>query len=144
MCRESVFFIEISCTFPKIWLCGKKITGIIYVETSYSIYCRRPSIRKSKHRKHPNNAMIEGRFRIVVPKATTTISNFLTTCVVVDGSYYCIYSWCFKALNYNSMYIVSFTNIYCTIIYSVPKICIHKANIPYYNVYTSFWDTLYI
>jgi hypothetical protein len=29
-------------------------------------------------------------------------------------------------------------------IQSVPKRCIHKVNIPYYNVYTSFWDTLYI
>jgi hypothetical protein len=25
-----------------------------------------------------------------------------------------------------------------------PKRCIHKVNIPYYNVYTSFWDILYI
>jgi hypothetical protein len=25
----------------------------------------------------------------------------------------------------------------------VPKRCIHKVNILYYNVYTSFWDTLY-
>jgi hypothetical protein len=24
------------------------------------------------------------------------------------------------------------------------KRCIYKVNIPYYNVYTSFWDTLYI
>jgi hypothetical protein len=29
-------------------------------------------------------------------------------------------------------------------IQSVPKRCIHKVNILYYNVYTSFWDTLYI
>jgi hypothetical protein len=28
-------------------------------------------------------------------------------------------------------------------IQSVPKRCIHKVNIPYYNVYISFWDTLY-
>jgi hypothetical protein len=34
----------------------------------------------------PNNVIIEGRFGIVVPKATTTISNFLTMCAVVDGS----------------------------------------------------------
>jgi hypothetical protein len=27
---------------------------------------------------------------------------------------------------------------------SVPKRCIHKVNIPYYNVYTSFWDILYL
>jgi hypothetical protein len=27
---------------------------------------------------------------------------------------------------------------------SVPKICIHKVNIPYYNLYTSFWDILYV
>jgi hypothetical protein len=26
----------------------------------------------------------------------------------------------------------------------VPKRCIHKVNIPYYNVYTSFWDVLYV
>jgi hypothetical protein len=32
--------------------------------------------------------------------------------------------------------------MYVTIhIQSVPKRCIHKVNIPYYNVYTSFWDT---
>jgi hypothetical protein len=43
-------------------------------------------IRMSKHRKHPNNVKIEGWFDIVVLKATTTISNFLTTCAVVDGS----------------------------------------------------------
>jgi hypothetical protein len=24
------------------------------------------------------------------------------------------------------------------------KICIHKVNIPWYNVYTSLWDTLYV
>jgi hypothetical protein len=24
------------------------------------------------------------------------------------------------------------------------KMYTHKVNIPYYNVYTSFWDTLYI
>jgi hypothetical protein len=30
------------------------------------------------------------------------------------------------------------------IIQGVPKRRIHKVNIPYYNVYTSFWDTLYI
>jgi hypothetical protein len=24
----------------------------------------------------------------------------------------------------------------------IPKRCIHKVNIPYYNVYASFWDTL--
>jgi hypothetical protein len=29
-------------------------------------------------------------------------------------------------------------------IQSVPKRCIHKVNIPYYNVYASFWDTLYL
>jgi hypothetical protein len=29
-------------------------------------------------------------------------------------------------------------------IQGVPKRCIHKANIPYYNVYTTFWDTLYV
>jgi hypothetical protein len=26
----------------------------------------------------------------------------------------------------------------------VPKRFINKVNIPYYNMYTSFWDTLYI
>jgi hypothetical protein len=25
----------------------------------------------------------------------------------------------------------------------VPKRCTHKVSIPYYNVYTFFWDTLY-
>jgi hypothetical protein len=30
------------------------------------------------------------------------------------------------------------------LIQSVPKRCIHKVNIPYYNVYTTFWDTLYM
>jgi hypothetical protein len=49
-------------------------------------YSRRSFIQKSKHWKHPNNIIIEERFGIVVPKATTAISNFLTTCVVVDGS----------------------------------------------------------
>jgi hypothetical protein len=29
------------------------------------------------------------------------------------------------------------------VIQSVPNKCIHKVNIPYYNVYTSFWDTPY-
>jgi hypothetical protein len=29
-------------------------------------------------------------------------------------------------------------------IQSVPKRCIHKVNIPYYNVFSSFWDILYI
>jgi hypothetical protein len=28
-------------------------------------------------------------------------------------------------------------------IQGVPKRYIHKVNIPYYNVHTSFWDTLY-
>jgi hypothetical protein len=28
-------------------------------------------------------------------------------------------------------------------IQNVPKRCIYKINIPYYNVYASFWDTLY-
>jgi hypothetical protein len=46
----------------------------------------RSFIRKSKHRKHPNNVIIEGQFGIVVPKATTAVSNFLTTCAVADGS----------------------------------------------------------
>jgi hypothetical protein len=32
----------------------------------------------------------------------------------------------------------------CVCIQNVPKRCIHKVNIPYYNVYTSFWDNLYI
>jgi hypothetical protein len=49
-------------------------------------YNRRPFIRKTKYQKHPNNIIIEGRFVIVVLKATTAISNFLTTCVIVDGS----------------------------------------------------------
>jgi hypothetical protein len=31
-----------------------------------------------------------------------------------------------------------------SILQCVPKRCIHKVNIPYYNVYTSFWATLYI
>jgi hypothetical protein len=39
------------------------------------------------------------------------------------------------------MNIYIFINIY---IQGVPKRCIHKVNIPYYNVYTSFWDTLYM
>jgi hypothetical protein len=47
---------------------------------------RRSFIRKSKHQKHPNNVIIEGRFGIVVPKATTAVSNFLTTCAVVNSS----------------------------------------------------------
>jgi hypothetical protein len=42
--------------------------------------------RISKHQKHPNNVIIEVRFGIVVPKATTTVSIFLTTCSVVDNS----------------------------------------------------------
>jgi hypothetical protein len=48
-------------------------------------YSRRAFIQKSEYRKHPNNIIIEGRFGIVVLKATTTV-NFLTTCAVVDGS----------------------------------------------------------
>jgi hypothetical protein len=82
-----------------------------------SKYSRRSFIQKSKHRKHPNNIIIEGRFGIVVPKATTAVSNFLTTCAVVDGSLRCVESWCFKALNCNSIYIVLFMNRYCIIIY---------------------------
>jgi isoprenylcysteine carboxyl methyltransferase (ICMT) family protein YpbQ len=50
------------------------------------MYSRRSFIQKSKYRKHPNNIIIEGWFGIVVLKATTTISNFLTTCAVVDCS----------------------------------------------------------
>jgi hypothetical protein len=54
---------------------------------------------------------------------------------------------------YFSFYLVCLANLpepvctswfYNTVIQSVPKRCIHKVNIPYYNVYTSFWDTLYI
>jgi hypothetical protein len=52
---------------------------------SIVLFCRRSFIQKSKHGKHPNNVIIEGRLYIVVPKATTAVSNFLTTCVVVDG-----------------------------------------------------------
>jgi hypothetical protein len=33
-----------------------------------------------------NNVIIEGRFGIVVPKATTAVRNFLTTCKLVDCS----------------------------------------------------------
>jgi hypothetical protein len=51
------------------------------VNITIKIYSRRSFIRK-----HPNNVIIEGRFGIVVPKATTTVSNILTTCAVVDGS----------------------------------------------------------
>jgi hypothetical protein len=47
---------------------------------------RRSFIWKSKHRKNPNNVIIEGRFGIVVLKATTAVRNFLTTCAVVDSS----------------------------------------------------------
>jgi hypothetical protein len=65
------------------------------------MYSRRSFIRKSKHRKHPNNVILEGRFGIVVLKATTTISNFLTTCAVADGSQQCVESWRFKALTCN-------------------------------------------
>jgi hypothetical protein len=36
-------------------------------------------IWKSKHRKHPNNIITEGRFGTVVLKATTAVCNFLTT-----------------------------------------------------------------
>jgi hypothetical protein len=55
---------------------------ILFTKVKYS----RSFIRKSKRRKHPNNVTIEGRFGIVVPKATTTVSNFLTSCAVVDCS----------------------------------------------------------
>jgi hypothetical protein len=51
-----------------------------------NIYSRRSFICMSKHGKHPNNVIIEGRFGIVVPKATTAVSNFLSMCAVVDGS----------------------------------------------------------
>jgi hypothetical protein len=50
------------------------------------IYSIRFFFRKSKHRKHPNNEIIEGRFGRVVLKATTAVSNFLTTCAVADRS----------------------------------------------------------
>jgi hypothetical protein len=49
-------------------------------------YSRRLFIWESKHRKHPKKGITEGQFGIVVPKATTTVGNFLTTCAVVDGS----------------------------------------------------------
>jgi hypothetical protein len=32
----------------------------------------------------------------------------------------------------------------CIYMQGVPKRCIHKVNIPYCNVFLSFWDTLYI
>jgi hypothetical protein len=53
---------------------------------SIIFFSRRCFIRKSKHQKHPNNVIIEGRFGIVVLKATTAISNFLTMGAVADGS----------------------------------------------------------
>jgi hypothetical protein len=34
----------------------------------------------------PNDVITEGQFGIVVPKATTAVSNFLTMCAVVNGS----------------------------------------------------------
>jgi hypothetical protein len=58
---------------------GSFVSTIIY-------YSRRLFIWKSKHLKLANNGMIERRFGIVVPKATTAVSNFLTMCAVVDGS----------------------------------------------------------
>jgi hypothetical protein len=42
-----------------------------------------PEVQTSETSKQRNT---EGRFGIVVPKATTAVSNFLTTCAVVDGS----------------------------------------------------------
>jgi hypothetical protein len=57
-----------------------------FVTKLFTIYSRRAFIRKSKHRKHPNNAIIEGQLGIVVSKAITAVSNFLTTCAVADGS----------------------------------------------------------
>jgi hypothetical protein len=65
--------------FCTVLLCLDPVNICVYI---YSMYF----IRKSKHRKHPNNVVIEGRFGIVVPKATTAVSNFLITCAVVDGS----------------------------------------------------------
>jgi hypothetical protein len=67
---------------------NRKVTNVFTrnMVSEEIIYGRRSFIRKSKHRMHPNNVIIEGRFGIVVLKATTTVSNFLTTCTVVDGS----------------------------------------------------------
>jgi hypothetical protein len=40
--------------------------------------------------------------------------------------------------------LVANLKFYTISIYSVPKRCIHKVNIPYYNMYTSFLGYLYI
>jgi hypothetical protein len=67
-------FVTSSCTgMRKLNVCNCICSGRLF-------------IRKSKRRKHPNNVIIEGRFGIVVPKATTAVSNFLTMCAVVDSS----------------------------------------------------------
>jgi hypothetical protein len=58
----------------------------VRTEKSNVKYRRRSFIQKFKHRKYPNNIIIKGRFGIAVPKATTAVSNYLTTCAVVDGS----------------------------------------------------------
>jgi hypothetical protein len=55
-------------------------------EKGIALYSEKSFIWKSKHCKHPDNVIIEGRFSIVVPKAITAVSNFLTACAVVDGS----------------------------------------------------------
>jgi hypothetical protein len=59
----------------------------LWITHTHTHMCsRRQFIRKSEHREHSNNVIIERRFGIVVPKAITDVSNFLTTCAVVDGS----------------------------------------------------------
>jgi hypothetical protein len=50
------------------------------------LYSGRSFMRKSKHQKHPNNVIIGGWCGIVVLKAITAVSNFLTTCALVDCS----------------------------------------------------------
>jgi hypothetical protein len=64
----------------------KKHKQFFTIISVYIFYSKRSFIRKHKHRTHPNNVIIEERFGIVVLKATTAVSNFLTTCAVVDGS----------------------------------------------------------
>jgi hypothetical protein len=55
--------------------------------------------------------MLEGRFGIVVSKATTAACNCLTTCAVVDNSWPCFENWCFKDYIYLRIY-----NIYHSLI----------------------------
>jgi hypothetical protein len=75
------------------------------------------------------------------PNPLIPLPSFLLTDVErTDSSAYCTVKWDNKKLR---SWKINISFCIYDVYTDVPKICIHKVNIPYYNVYTSFWDTLY-